>query len=421
MSDSDKNRMRHRSARTFLRDRSPFLRYGLAVVLVGVAFLARLSLDGVLGKELFPYSTFYIAVAVAEFVLGVGPALSVLGLGLIASLWFIVPPRNSLTLRGPVDAIEIVLYLFVTATIVCLMEWLQKARHQAAENALLAEARQREIEAARDHLEEVVRERTRRLSKSVEELEHFSYALTHDMRAPLRAMGSYAELIEQDCPELSAEGKRFCHRIVAAAERLDLLICDSLNYTKVVREEMPVQPIELSSFLRDLIDTYPNLHRHADRIHLVRELPPVLANKASLTQCFSNLLGNAVKFASPNRPLHVRVWAEERKGTVRINVQDNGIGIPKHCQHRLFGMFQRLNSEHEGTGMGLAIVRKVAERMGGSVGASSEPGRGSCFWVELQSVPEPESSPGSAPAISLAHLTDAVTPGLTLSPTGGAH
>jgi signal transduction histidine kinase len=356
----------------------------LGLVLVGLAFLARLSLDPVLGVDAFAYSTFYIAVAVAEFVLGFGPALMVLGVGLIASLWFIVPPRDSLALRGVSDGVEIVLYSFVAGTIVCLMEWLQKARQQAANNAHLAEARRHEIEAARDHLEELVAERTRRLSKTVEELEHFSYAITHDMRAPLRAMGSYAGLIREECPELTAEGHEYCHRIMAAAERLDLLICDSLNYTKVMLEEMPLQPIELSGFLQDLIDTYPNLQHHCGSIRVSPGLPRVLANQASLAQCFANLLGNAVKFASVDRPLQIRIWGESRQEFVRICVEDNGVGIPKHAQQRLFGMFQRLNSAYEGTGMGLAIVRKVVERMGGAVGATSEPGKGSCFWVELR-------------------------------------
>jgi CheY-like chemotaxis protein len=109
----------------------------------------------------------------------------------------------------------------------------------------------------------------------------------------------------------------------------------------------------------------------------------VLGNDALLTQCFSNLLGNAVKFVPSGVKAKVRVHAERRDGVVKIWVQDQGIGIPKNAQSKLFGMFQKLDSQYEGTGIGLAIVRKVIYRMGGKVGVESEPGAGSSFWVEL--------------------------------------
>ena len=380
-----------------LRGGPASLRYITAIGLVGTAFLARLSLDGFLGQDAHPYATFYIAVTVAEFLLGLGPALAVMCLGLLASLWFIVPPRDALVVRGYSDIVEIFLYFFVTGTIVFVMEKLQKARQEATESALLAEARQKEIEHAREQLEKLVDERTARLRKSVEELEHFSYALTHDMRAPLRAMRSYAELVREESPKLSVQAQEYCGRIMTAAERMDLLICDSLNYTKVIRENLPLQPVHLPSFLQGLVDTYPNLQKNQKNIHISADLPSVLANGAGLAQCFSNLLGNAIKFAQPGRALQIRISAENHQGRVRIKIEDNGVGIPRHAQHRLFGMFQRLNNEHEGTGIGLAIVRKVVERMGGTVGAASEPGEGSCFWFELPAAPA-NLNEGSPPA-----------------------
>jgi signal transduction histidine kinase len=113
-------------------------------------------------------------------------------------------------------------------------------------------------------------------------------------------------------------------------------------------------------------------------------MPTVLGNEALLTQCFSNLLGNAVKFVAPGTQPHVRVHADSLDGVARIWIEDNGIGIPTQARHRLFGMFQKLDDQYEGTGMGLAIVRKVTERMGGKVGVEYAPGGGSRFWVELR-------------------------------------
>jgi signal transduction histidine kinase len=138
-----------------------------------------------------------------------------------------------------------------------------------------------------------------------------------------------------------------------------------------------------------LLDTYPNLHAENTDIRIDGDLPVVLGNEALLTQCFSNLLGNAVKFVASGVRPKVRVWAEVKDDLARIWVEDNGIGIAKHAQSRLFGMFQKLDTKYEGTGIGLAIVRKVVERMGGQVGVVSEPDRGSRFWVELRVAKEP--------------------------------
>src|SRR5262249_51396798 len=151
----------------------------------------------------------------------------------------------------------------------------------------------------------------------------------------------------------------YSRRILVAASRLDKLIQDALHYTKVVLQQMPMEPVDLSPLVRDLIATYPNLQPDRADIIIEGTLPVVMGNEALLTQCFSNLLGNAVKFVAPGtRPL-VRVRAELRSDTARIWVEDNGIGIPKHAQDRLFQMFQRLTNEYEGSGIGLAIVRKV--------------------------------------------------------------
>jgi signal transduction histidine kinase len=234
-------------------------------------------------------------------------------------------------------------------------------------------------------LEILVQERTAKLQDVVSELQQISYAMAHDMRAPLRAMSTFASLLAEEAPDgiSPAEVKEYTRRIMVAARRLDKLIQDALHYTKVAQQEIPLGPVDLLKLLRDLIDTYPNLHSDKADILITNELPVVSGNESLLTQCFSNLLGNAVKFVPPGVKPQVRVWAERRARMAKIWVKDNGIGIPKHSQARLFQMFQKLDADYEGTGIGLAIVRKVAERMGGKVGVESEPGAGSSFWVEL--------------------------------------
>jgi len=217
------------------------------------------------------------------------------------------------------------------------------------------------------------------------ELEGVSYAIVHDMRAPLRAMEAFAYILEQDSPQHSPEQRKdLARRIATAAARLDELIRDALAYNQVVLQPTTLHAVNLAKLLGELLETYPNLSPEKADIQVVNELPSVIGNKSLLTQCFANLLGNAVKFVGPGvRPL-VTVSSEAANGLSRIWIEDNGIGIPIHAQQRLFGMFQRLTSEYEGTGIGLAIVRKVVERMGGKVGAESQAGKGSRFWVELR-------------------------------------
>jgi signal transduction histidine kinase len=173
---------------------------------------------------------------------------------------------------------------------------------------------------------------------------------------------------------------------------MDQLIADSLSYSQAARQELILEPVDLFQLLDGLVETYPNLQPDKADIRIDPGLPTVLGNEAALTQCFGNLLGNAVKFAKPGAKPQVRVWAEPgasktKTGCVRIWVEDNGIGIPKESLARIFGLFQRASKDREGTGIGLAIVRKVAQRMGGEVGVESEEAKGSRFWVELAQAP----------------------------------
>jgi PAS domain S-box-containing protein len=238
----------------------------------------------------------------------------------------------------------------------------------------------------KEELEHLVQARTAKLREMIQELQHISYSITHDMRAPLRAMAAFAQILLEDTAssETSAQSKDYCRRILVAAGRMDTLIRDALSFTRAVLHELPLQPINLSILLRGMIDTYPNLQPKLADIAIEGALPTIVGNESLLTQCFANLLDNAVKFVPPGVRPQVRIRAEPNGTTVRIWIEDNGIGIPKHSQSRLFGMFQKLDTQYEGTGIGLAIVRKVAQRMGGSVGLESDAGSGSRFWVDLR-------------------------------------
>jgi signal transduction histidine kinase len=151
--------------------------------------------------------------------------------------------------------------------------------------------------------------------------------------------------------------------------------------------------VDVDLLVRGMLDTYPEFHSSRAAIEIAGKLPLVLANEAGLVQCFSNLIGNAVKFVAPGVTPSVHIWSEaiESSGLsrsasaacARLWIEDNGIGIPRTMLPKLFTMFSRGTAEYEGTGIGLALVRKVVDRMGGRVGVESELGKGSRFWITL--------------------------------------
>ena len=240
---------------------------------------------------------------------------------------------------------------------------------------------------AEERLEQAVAERGDRVREIAREMELFSYSMAHDLRAPLRAMQGLARVVLEDFGSyLPEDGRDHLTRLAASANRMDRLILDVLQYSHLVRGELPLQEIDVKHLMEDVVASFPDLDSARSGISFEGSFPPVLANPGALTQIVSNLLSNAIKFVAPGAQPKVRIWAETCDSTVRLYFKDNGIGIPKKAHPKLFGLFQRLHpvDAYEGTGIGLAIVRKAAERMGGQVGVQSEPGKGSEFWVTLQ-------------------------------------
>ncbi len=271
----------------------------------------------------------------------------------------------------------------------CVIAWFGAAsditdRKQAEE--ALAEAHG-QLASRAQQLESLVQQRTAKLTEAMGELEGFAYSITHDLRAPLRAVNSFAQMLAEDYgAKLGDDGNRLLGRIQQSVTRMDNLIQDVLHYSKVLRMDLKLGPVDAERLVRGMLETYPDLQEPKATIVIEGGFPAVLANQAALTQCFSNLLNNAVKFVPAGIKPHVTVRAVEAESKVRFWVEDNGIGIPPKYQESIFGMFQRLTNDYEGTGVGLSIVRKAAERMGGAVGVESAPGQGSRFWIELNSV-----------------------------------
>jgi PAS domain S-box-containing protein len=243
-----------------------------------------------------------------------------------------------------------------------------------------------QLERHAQDLEIKVRERTLELEDKVSELEAFSYSLSHDLRAPLRSIQGFSEIVLADhAAQLDPTATSYLQRVINAARRMDQLIQDVLAFSRVSRAVIVAEPVDVERLIEDIVGERPELQ--APRVNLVVERPllHVRGHTPSLTQCVSNLLENAAKFIAPGVQPRIRIWTESLDGHVRLWVEDNGIGISHDAQRGLFGLFQRVHvgGNYPGTGVGLAIVRKAAERMNGRVGVESEPGKGSRFWVQL--------------------------------------
>jgi len=239
-------------------------------------------------------------------------------------------------------------------------------------------------------LEKKVAERTTTLQQAVAELEAFSYTVSHDLRSPLRAMRGFAEAVLEDYGDkLDPQGKNYLERIRNAGGRLDRLIQDLLAYTRISRENTPLEAIDLNQVVRDIVERDPNLNASPDIVHLEGKLPRVYGRDAALLQLVSNLLGNAAKFVAQGTMPRIRVRAEDRGERLRVWIEDNGIGIAERNQERIFQMFVQIHDAriYGGTGVGLAIVKKAAQTMRGSVGVESSEGAGSRFWFELNKAP----------------------------------
>ena len=243
-----------------------------------------------------------------------------------------------------------------------------------------------QLEAA-SLLERRVEERTAELAEANLEMEAFNYTVSHDLRAPLRAIRGFAEILVEDfAGELGHEGRLYCERISAAGERMEQLIEDLLAYGRLSREELSVRAVELEPLVDEVVEQLAGtMPRHGATVEVERPLPAVKGHRPMLRQVFFNLLGNALKFVAPGTPPSVRVRCERRGALARLIVEDNGIGVAPEHRERIFRAFERLHGDEQyrGTGIGLAIVRRAMERLGGAAGMEPREGGGSRFWIEV--------------------------------------
>ena len=296
-----------------------------------------------------------------------------------------------------------------------LVQYLAISMERLERQGQLASAQQ----ALQDHadgLEAKVVERTGRLSETIAQLESFSYSVAHDLRAPIRALAGYSEVLEDDfSANLPQDALLIIARIKASSKRLEALTRDLLKFSKVSRGQIEMVAVDVKTLVTSVVSFTPSL----ETVVAIKDpLGTAWAHDILLRQCLVNIFENAVKFSATDREPAVVVWSEIREVTLqdnskvhdpfnpavydslnaegssvarsnkrlRIWIEDNGVGIPAHARNRIFGIFERVSgtSNVEGTGIGLAIVARAMQQMGGDCGVDSELGVGSRFWLELQ-------------------------------------
>jgi PAS domain S-box-containing protein len=248
----------------------------------------------------------------------------------------------------------------------------------------LKDAQQQIIELNRD-LEEKIIERTEELRKTNEELESFSYSVSHDLRSPLRAVSGFAKILEDEYYNvLDDEGKRLLTVVRENAKKMGLLIDDLLSFSRLGRREIHKAAVNMKKLTENIVEEFKSSLNGKLEIK-VDDLHSAMADSALINQAVTNLVSNAVKYSSQKEKSVIEITSEKQNGEIIFSVSDNGIGFDMQYVSKLFGVFQRLHAEeeYEGTGVGLAIVHRIITRHGGRVWAKGKPGEGATFYFSL--------------------------------------
>jgi light-regulated signal transduction histidine kinase (bacteriophytochrome) len=277
----------------------------------------------------------------------------------------------------------------------------EKRQLEATQKAILNiledfDAEKTKVEAANEDLrrevferrqaEQALVDRTKELARSNADLEQFAYVASHDLQEPLRMVSTYVQLFEKRYRgQVDEQAERYIQYAVEGARRMSLLIGDLLEYSRVGRDAPPPGVVSAEQALERAVFDVRAVIEESGAALSHDPLPEVVADAGQLARVFQNLLGNAIKFRAPGVPPRIHVTAARRGDDWLFGVEDNGIGIaPQHAE-RVFVIFQRLHerAQYPGTGIGLAICKKVVERHGGRIWVESEPGRGATFRFTL--------------------------------------
>ena len=227
---------------------------------------------------------------------------------------------------------------------------------------------------------------TEQLQAANKELEAFSYSVSHDLRAPLRAISGFVSILMEDYgKDLDSEGKRICNIIHSNATKMGQLIDDLLSFSRLIRSELHHSKIDMESMVRIVISEFQSTQDLSQKSFSIQQIPQAMGDTNLIKQVWVNLISNAIKYSSKEVNAHINIGAIQKENETTYFIRDNGVGFNMKYSNKLFVVFQRLHgiNEFEGTGVGLAIVQRIINRHGGRVWAEGEVGNGATFFFTL--------------------------------------
>ena len=365
----------------------PAIRYGFSVVCVAVALGVALALQ-YLGFRGVESPVFDLAIVLTTWYTGVGPAALAVVLSTACFDYFFVEPLYSFEVSR-----EDLAYFFVFAALAAIIAWFVAVRRRI----------ESDLRAARDHLQIEVEQRKRRedeirklnnelakrardLETSNNELESFAYSVSHDLRAPLRHVVGFSELLQKQASSLLDEkSRRYTQTILESSKRMGNLIDDLLAFSRIGRTETKNTLVSLDQLAKEVVAEIGQDTTGRDIVWKIHPLPVCYGDRSMLKLVIANLLANAVKFTRMRAPAEIEIGCVDREDEVEVFVRDNGAGFDMRYVDKLFGVFQRLHlpEEFEGTGIGLATVRRIIHRHGGEVRAEGGVDQGATLYFSL--------------------------------------
>jgi signal transduction histidine kinase len=366
---------------------SPPIRYGFSVVCVAVALGVALALQyyGFRGAEL---PLFDVAIVVVTWFVGVGPSVLAVVLSTASFNYFFTEPRYTFEVTG-----TDLPYFFLFAAWAAIIAWFVAVRRRiesdlrhARDNLQVeVEQRQRREDEIRKLNNELAK-RARDLETSNNELESFAYSVSHDLRAPLRHVVGFSELLQRQASSLLDEkGRRYTQTILESAKRMGNLIDDLLAFSRIGRTETKNALVSLDPLVKEVVAEIGQETAGRDIVWKIDPLPVCYGDRSMLRLVIFNLLSNAVKFTRMRARAEIEIGCVDGENEVEVFVRDNGAGFDMQYVDKLFGVFQRLHlpEEFEGTGIGLATVRRIIHRHGGEVRAEGAVDQGATFYFSL--------------------------------------
>jgi len=363
------------------------IRYGFSVVCVAVALGAALTSQyyGFRGVEL---AAFDLAIVVITWYARAGPSALAVVLSSACFNYFFTEPLYTFEVSR-----EDLPYFFLFAGSATIIAWFVAVRRRIEND--LRDARdhlQVEVEQRKRREDEILKlnnelvKRARELETSNNELESFAYSVSHDLRAPLRHVVGYSELLQKQASTLLDEkSRRFIHTILESAKRMGNLIDDLLAFSRIGRAEPKNAVVSLDQLVKEVVAEIGRDARGRDIVWKIHPLPVCYGDRSMLRLVIFNLLSNAVKFTRVRTQAEIEISCVDQENEVEVSVRDNGAGFDMQYVDKLFGVFQRLHltEEFEGTGIGLATVRRIIHRHGGEVRAQGGVDQGATLYFSL--------------------------------------